>query len=400
MAGEMKGFKFLLRIVYCLIFLVLLNEVADNLLLSRWLVTPNLTLESSERTVNWPLRRDPVLGWTLAPPPETAVNMDREFGMVGSGIGARWLPAALDMGPPLKLLIIGDEMSYGVDMPLDETVGGWIKKETEKRLPDRTVAVCNASIPGYDSMQMYLLFKKLTILEPHLAVFCFSSGEILSPTEDESVRRPVNPKKALNKDLFYRPALMQAAYFLLGRLTGSEEVAGIEWKVDQSRLIDRKIVLDRDRFEDILMRIIDIGEAARTTLVFANIGLPERLRSKLAHVCNREDIAYFDGDLALQSHLESGTSNSGQRSKPDAQEEMNERALAKAREEVESNVSTTSKWFTERFIREEMAPVFLLGYYFDERLLPTRNTHRIIGRRLSDLIEERDLFSWRHRVLK
>jgi hypothetical protein len=399
MVGKMKVFKFLLRIVYCVIFLVLLNEIADNLLLSRWLATPNLTLQSSERTVNWPMRRDPVLGWTLAPPPEAAVNMDREFGMVGSGIGARWLPAALDMGPPLKLLLIGDETSFGVDMPLEDTMGGWIKKDTEKRLPDRTVAVCNASVPGYDSMQMYLLFKKLTLLEPHLAVICFSSGEILSPTVDESARRPIDPKGALNKDLFYRPALTQAAYLLLGRLTGSEEVAGIEWKVDRSRLLDTKIVMDRDRFEDILMRIIDVGEAARTTLVFANIGLPERLRSRLEHVCNREDIAYFDGDLALKSHLESGMSDSRKKIK-DTDGKRDERALAKAKEEAESNISTESKWWTERYIRDEMAPVFLLGYYFDERFLPTRNTHRIVGRRLSELIEERDLFSWRHRVLK
>jgi|GEM_PF-3164786 len=399
MVGKMKVFKFLLRIMYCVIFLVLLNEIADNLLLSRWLATPNLTLQSSERTVNWPMRRDPVLGWTLAPPPEAAVNMDREFGMVGSGIGARWLPAALDMGPPLKLLLIGDETSFGVDMPLEDTMGGWIKKDTEKRLPDRTVAVCNASVPGYDSMQMYLLFKKLTVLEPHLAVICFSSGEILSPTVDESARRPIDPKGALNKDLFYRPALTQAAYLLLGRLTGIEEVAGIEWKVDRSRLLDTKIVMDRDRFEDILMRIIDVGEAARTTLVFANIGLPERLRSRLEHVCNREDIAYFDGDLALKSHLESGMSDSRKKIK-DTDGEQAERALAKAKEEVESNISTESKWWTERYFRDEMAPVFLLGYYFDERFLPTRNTHRIVGRRLSELIEERDLFSWRHRVLK
>jgi len=399
MVGKMKVFKFLLRIMYCVIFLVLLNEIADNLLLSRWLATPNLTLQSSERTVNWPMRRDPVLGWTLAPPPEAAVNMDREFGMVGSGIGARWLPAALDMGPPLKLLLIGDETSFGVDMPLEDTMGGWIKKDTEKRLPDRTVAVCNASVPGYDSMQMYLLFKKLTLLEPHLAVICLSSGEILSPTVDESARRPIDPKGALNKDLFYRPALTQAAYLLLGRLTGIEEVAGIEWKVDRSRLLDTKIVMDRDRFEDILMRIIDVGEAARTTLVFANIGLPERLRSRLEHVCNREDIAYFDGDLALKSHLESGMSDSRKKIK-DTDGEQGERALAKAKEEAASNISTESKWWTERYIRDEMAPVFLLGYYFDERFLPTRNTHRIVGRRLSELIEERDLFSWRHRVLK
>jgi len=399
MVGKMKVFKFLLRIMYCVIFLVLLNEIADNLLLSRWLATPNLTLQSSERTVNWPMRRDPVLGWTLAPPPEAAVNMDREFGMVGSGIGARWLPAALDMGPPLKLLLIGDETSFGVDMPLEDTMGGWIKKDTEKRLPDRTVAVCNASVPGYDSMQMYLLFKKLTVLEPHLAVICLSSGEILSPTVDESARRPIDPKGALNKDLFYRPALTQAAYLLLGRLTGIEEVAGIEWKVDRSRLLDTKIVMDRDRFEDILMRIIDVGEAARTTLVFANIGLPERLRSRLEHVCNREDIAYFDGDLALKSHLESGMSDSRKKIK-DTDGEQGERALAKAKEEAASNISTESKWWTERYIRDEMAPVFLLGYYFDERFLPTRNTHRIVGRRLSELIEERDLFSWRHRVLK
>lgn len=390
----MKGIKsLLLRLVYVVLFLLLLNYAADSLLVSKWLAKPVLTLESGRSTATWPLRMDPVLGWALAPPPEAAWAMSKEFEMIGSGVGARWLPAALDMGPPLKLLLLGDESTFGPGIPLANTYAGWIKRATERAMPERTVAVGNAAVPGYDALQMYLLFRKLLVLKPHLALFCFSGGQLLRAGDSEDLRRPYGLDRALRKELFYRPGLTQAIYLGLARITGGREVSGVEWEVSRGRVRDDSL----EEFQEVIERIIGTAHDARITLMLTSLSLPESHRSVLERLCRREDVAYFDGDMALVSRLSELRGKEKDQERKIADQRTSKEA-EKMRAEAGGNKAFA--WWAKGYLRPAVEPVFTSRHFFDSRLLPSTLGHRILGTAAAEMINEQDLFSWRHRVLK
>lgn len=386
----------LLPILYVVFFLVVFDYIAGRLLVSSWLAQPALTSSSGRSTATWPLREDPVLGWALAPPPEAAWAMREEFQMATAGVGLRWLPAAVDMGPPLVMLLFGDEVTFGADLPLSKTYGGWIKEATERAMGDRTLAVGNGAVPGYNALQMYLLLRKLLIMKPHLAMFCFGTGQAFAPGEQGVTSRPLHLQAALRKELLYKPGLTQAIYLALDRATGGGEVNGIAWEISEKRVIEDK----PEEFGDIVEGIIGTADDARITLLLTNVGLPEQHRKILERKCQRMNVAYLDGDMALLRHLEKleeerKDQKGGRRGSKDdaAPDSVDKDALYGARNQA-------AAWWVRRNLRRSVARVFLSRAFFTEELLPTEWTHQIIGEEVHAKIEEQDLFSWRHRVLK
>ena len=320
--------------------------------------------------------------------------------MATAGVGLRWLPAAVDMGPPLVLLLFGDEVTFGGDLPLSKTLGGWIKQSTERAMNDRTLAVGNASVPGYNALQMYLLFRKLLVMKPHIAMFCFGAGQTLAPGEEGVISRPLHLQAALRKELFYKPGLTQEIYLALDRATRGTEVEGIAWEVSEKRVIDDS----PKEFADVVEGLIATADDARITLLLANVGLPEEHRKILERKCDRMDVAYLDGDLALLRRLESlekekekekeGPKGGRRGSKDEtAADGVDKDILYGARNQA-------AAWWVRKNLRRNVARVFLSRAFFTEELLPTEWTHQIIGEEVYAKIEEHDLFSWRHRVLK
>ena len=397
MVGTMNRIKsLLLPILYVIIFLVIFDYIAGRLLVSSWLAQPSLTSATGRSTATWPLREDPVLGWALAPPPEAAWSMKEEFRMATAGIGLRWIPATVDMGPPLVMLLFGDEVTFGGDLALSKTFGGWIKQATERAMSDRTLAVGNAAVPGYNALQMYLLFRKLTVMRPHLAMFCFGAGQALAPGEKDVISRPLHLTAALRKELFYRPGITQAIYLALDRATRGGEVNGIAWEVSEKRVMED----DPKEFGEIIDGVIRTADEARITPLLANLGLPEEHRKIIERKCDRGDIAYLDGDLALLRNLEAlekaqeDARAARRSSKEDVPSDGVERDL------LYGARNQTAAWWIRRNLRRDVARVFLSRAFFTEELLPTELTHRIIGEEVFAKIDEQDLFSWRHRVLR
>ncbi|MCU0610746.1 MAG: hypothetical protein MUE60_03025 [Candidatus Eisenbacteria bacterium] len=223
-----------LHLAFVALFLLVLDRLAAMLLAEPALSRPKAVGTETRTLATWPLRSDPALGWALAPPPEKPDEMGQGYQLSHAGIGLRWLPGTMDMGPPLVMLVLGDETAFGPTGPLQDTFGGGIKRATEERLRDRTMAVATAAVPGYDALQMCLQFKRLTSLRPHLALFCFSAGQTLAPTAP--LWRPTSIRPALTKELLYRPSLAQALYLGIDRLTGGTEVSGVSWDVAPERI--------------------------------------------------------------------------------------------------------------------------------------------------------------------
>jgi hypothetical protein len=332
----------------------------------------------------------------LAPPPEAAWAMREEFQMATAGVGLRWLPAAVDMGPPLVMLLFGDEITFGADLPLNKAYGGWIKEATERAMVDRTLAVGNAAVPGYNALQMYLLFRKLLVMKPHLAMFCFGAGQSLAPGEQDAISRPLHLHAALRKELFYKPGLTQAIYLALDRATRGGEVNGVAWEISEKRVIDDS----PEEFGDIVEAIIKTADDTRITLLLANVGLSEQHRKILERKCHRMNVAYLDGDMALLHHLE----------KLEEAREAREADRRSSKDEaptdgVDKDIlygarNRAAAWWVRKNLRRSVARVFLSRAFFTEELLPTEWSHQIIGEEVHAKIDEQDLFSWRHRVLK
>ncbi len=372
-------------IVFHLLFVVLLlmvvNYLAALFLTEPSLSRPRLLGPEARSEATWPLRRDPVTGWALAAPLDRSAEMRKGFVLSHTGIGVRWIPGTLDMGPPLVLLVMGDEVAFGPTVPLEDTFGGWIKRSMEERLPDRTVAVANAAVPGYDALQMYLQFRRLSSLRPHLALFCFSSGEGFGP--EEPVRRPTDVRAATLKELFYRPALTSVLYLGLDRLTDGAEVAGIRWAVDPRRMRPSH----PEAFGEALRGIIAHADRARIPLLMLNLGLPEPERTVLESTCVASGVAYVDGDMALVEHAEEALAHGS-------------RGVAEGVGRALDRSNDQHEWWVLEHLRSKVRPVFLSRTYFTPQLLPTRLTYRTVGDELSMMIVEEDLFSWRRRVLR
>ncbi|MBN1426592.1 hypothetical protein JXA88_18750 [Candidatus Fermentibacteria bacterium] len=377
----------LLHLVFVVIFLLVIDRLAASLLLERALSTPVLTNDGSRTIASWPLRSDPATGWALAPPPDAASKMAEGFRLSGTGIGLRWLPGLMDMGPPLVLLVFGDETALGASVSLPETFGGVVKYAAEERLPDRTVAVANAAVPGYDAIQMCLQFKRLTAIRPHLAVFCFSLGGTLSPTVP--VSRPIHLRSGLVKELLYRPGLTQALYLGIDRLKGGTEVSGIRWGITAERIRDADVV----EFDRALAQIIHHADRARVPLLMTSLVLPEVYRSALEQHCLAAGVAYVDGDVALVEHAQETSSK-----RPSARADSPAPDSSLAAPTTMAN--DTHAWWIQRYLRPRLSPVFMNRTYFTPHLQPNRMAHRVLGEALSLAIAEGDLFSWRHRVLK
>jgi hypothetical protein len=322
--------------------------------------------------------------------------MREEFQMATAGVGLRWLPATVDMGPPLVMLLFGDEVTFGADLPLNKTYGGWIKKATEKAMLDRTLAVGNGAVPGYSALQMYLLFRKLLVMKPHLAMFCFGSGQTLAPEDQEVISRPLDLQAALRKELFFKPGLTQAIYLALDRATRGGEVNGIAWEISENRVVDD----NPNEFGNIVEGVIATADDARITLLLANMGLPEKHRKVLERKCRRMNIAYLDGDLALLEHLEKL-----EEAEKDPKDERRKSHDGDQTDSVDKDVLYGTRnqavaWWVRENLRMNVARVFLSRAFFTEELLPTEWTHQVMGEEVYAKIEEQDLFSWRHRVLK
>jgi len=377
----------ILHVLFIAIFLLVVDRIALSLLTDQTLSRPLLQNEAATTLATWPLRADPAMGWALAPPPERAQEIRKGFQLSPAGIGLRWLPGTMDMGPPLVLLVLGDDMAFGPTVPLEDTFGGWIKRSTEERLPERTMAVATSAVPGYDALQMYLQFRRLSTMRPHLALFCFSGGQALSP--EAPVTRPSELRNASLKELLYRPALMQALYLGIDRLTQGAEVTGVSWAITPERVREKDVV----EFGRALDAIISHSDRVRVPLLMTSLGLPEAYRSDLEARCLNADVEYVDGDEALLEHAE----------------ETNAARAGGGATDVAADVSVVAPldrtneahaWWIRQHLRPRMAPLFFSRVYFSPTLLPTRVAYRTVGDALSMAITEGDLFSWRHRVLR
>lgn len=378
---------FFLHLVFVAVFILIMDRLAASLLLEPRLSTPVLTEAEPRTPASWPLRSDPTTGWALAPPPETSPELLAGYRLSGTGIGLRWLPGMMDMGPPLVLLILGDEAAFGSSVSLAETFGGFVKRAAEERLPDRTVAVANAAVPGYDAIQMCLQFKRLTAIRPHLAVFCFSGGGALAPTSP--VSRPLKLRTSLIKEFLYRPGLTQALYLGIDRLTGGREVTGVHWGITPERTRDA----DVDEFTQALSGIVRHADRARVPLLLTSLCLPEVYRTALERHCAESAVSYLDGDYALMEYAQETRS-----AQPATRMEASAPGVGAAA--LPGGGNEANAWWVHRYIRPRAVPVCLNSAFFTHELQPTRLTHRVLGEALSLAIAEGDLFSWRHRVLK
>ena len=318
--------------------------------------------------------------------------MRKEFQMATSGVGLRWLPGSLDMGPPLSLLLLGDEVTFGPGFSLATTYGGWIKRATETEMEDRTLAVGNGAVPGYDALQMYLLFRKLLVMKPHLAMFCFTGGQVLERAGEGTHQGSEFLNEALRKQLFYKPNLTQAIYLGLDRVTGGSEVTGISWEVVEKRLKED----DPEEFGKIVDAIISTADEAGIPLLMSSLGLPEPHRVVLERKCRRSSVAYLDGDMALVRFDRNREQRRG--TKPRTEKEKRESKLLE--KEFRRGENTQYGWWIDSNLRAEAASVFLSRSYFTSRFLPTSLCHQVFGEEAVLTIAEYDLFAWRHRVLK
>jgi len=377
----------ILHLLFVVIFLLVAERIALSLLTDQMLSRPVLRSEGTRSLGTWPLRTDPVTGWALAAPPEQATELTRGFQVSHSGVGLRWIPGTMDKGPPLVLLVLGDDVAFGPTVPLEDTFGGWIKRSTEERLPERTVAVATAAVPGYDALQMSLQFRRLTSMRPHLALCCFSGGQTLAPVA--AVVRPTDLRSASTKELLYRPALTQALYLGIDRLTHGAEVTGVSWGITRERARQA----DVEGFGRALDAIINHSDRAKVPLLMTSLGLSEVYRSALETRCRDAHVDYVDGDEALLEHAEEASAARGGGRTMDASADVSVVAPLDRTNEAHA-------WWIQQHLRPRMAPVFLSRIYFSPALLPTRVAYRTIGDALSMAITEGDLFSWRHRVLR
>jgi hypothetical protein len=263
---------------------------------------------------------------------------------------------------------------------------------------DRTLAVGNGAVPGYNALQMYLLFRKLLVVQPHIAMFCFGAGQSLAPGEQDVPSGPHHLQTALRKELFYKPGLTQAIFLALDRATGGGEVNGIAWELSENRVIDD----DPEEFGGLIEGIIETADDARITLLLANVGLPETHRKVLERKCQRMEVAYLDGDAALLRRLEKLEEEQEQEEqKPGRRNAKDDRKTKEAEKLVlYGSRNNAAAWWIRQNLRRDVARVFLSRAFFTEELLPTEWTHQIIGEEVHATIAEQDLFSWRHRVLK
>lgn len=377
----------IIHLVFIGIFLLVLDRLAAVFLTDKALSTPRLDSARERTQAEWPLRADPLTGWALAPPPDTPPDLGKGFHISHTGIGLRWLPGTMDMGPPLVLLMLGDDVAFGPSVRLEEGLGGWIKRGMEEHLSDRTLAVANAAVPGYDALQMHLQFTHLTQVRPHLALFCYSGGQALST--EGPVRRPARLSEARPRELLYWPALTRVLFLGIDRLTGGKEVVGVAWRPSRERAREP----DPEEFRNVLRASIAHADRHRIPLLMMSLGLPEACRSVLEAACAEARIAYVDGDNTLMDHWRKTEASTGS----DAAEEGSSASTVAGGGD---RAADPHAWWIRQYLRPRVASVFLNRKYVSAALLPTRLSYQVVGGALTSAIIEQDLFSWRHRVLR
>lgn len=139
---------------------------------------------------------DALLGWSHTP------------GASGHYVGPRPWPIEFDAPvrinsiglrgpevPPrepgeLRVLLLGDSVVVGFEVPYDETFGALLQQRLAARLP-RPVRVVNAGVRGYGTDQAYLYLRERGVkLEPDVVVFVHSNNDFENNRTLHRMRRP------------------------------------------------------------------------------------------------------------------------------------------------------------------------------------------------------------------
>jgi lysophospholipase L1-like esterase len=148
----------------------------------------------SKPSVLW--RHDDLLGWAYEPNASVQYVGPRPWPVEFSNpvrinsLGLRGPEPSPRGDAELRVLVSGDSLVAGFEVPYPETFTALLQEELSRRL-GRAVAVLNAGVRGYGTDQSYLYYReRLSQLEPDLVVFLATANDPLNNVTVHRMRRP------------------------------------------------------------------------------------------------------------------------------------------------------------------------------------------------------------------
>lgn len=141
-------------------------------------------------------RYDPLLGWSHEPgargdyvgPRPWPVEFSAEVSINSLGLRGPEIPA---LGPSeQRVLVLGDSMVAGFEVPYEDTFEALLERDLTQRL-GHTVRVINGGVRGYGTDQSYLYYThRGRKLHPDVVVFFHSGNDPADNTTVHEMRRP------------------------------------------------------------------------------------------------------------------------------------------------------------------------------------------------------------------
>lgn len=123
----------------------------------------------------------------------------------------------------IRIICIGDSITYGWPAPLDKTYPRILEAKLKKERPDKRIEVLNAGVPGYTSYQgMLWLEKELINYSPDIVIAYFGVNDsVVSAIEDKEYKMPpafilkaVNYLKRFSAYRLYKKIIMHLQYVM------------------------------------------------------------------------------------------------------------------------------------------------------------------------------------------
>jgi lysophospholipase L1-like esterase len=116
------------------------------------------------------VRANPVRGWEMVP----GLHYTYEHPVVVNALGLRGPELEPKAEGELRVLVLGDSLTYGQGVADDETLPAWLERDLREREPGRTVRVVNAGLRAYDTRQELALLAELgDTIAPDVVVLCW-----------------------------------------------------------------------------------------------------------------------------------------------------------------------------------------------------------------------------------
>jgi lysophospholipase L1-like esterase len=116
------------------------------------------------------VRANPVRGWEMVP----GLHYTYEHPVRVNSLGLRGPELEPKAEDELRVLALGDSLTYGQGVADDETLPAWLEHDLREREPGRAVRVVNAGLRAYDTRQELALLEELgPTIAPDVVVLCW-----------------------------------------------------------------------------------------------------------------------------------------------------------------------------------------------------------------------------------